>query len=228
METVAAQFARPHDFARLPTSDVVTDCVLEAFGDTLQIHHCFSKEAFSKDKFEYALERALTSCGIAAELAPRGNPGHDITIAGTPVSLKTQANRDIRDDLIWVSKFMEMGRGDWADETHLPGLRQRFFDHMQNYERIFTLRRLKKAGERWRYELVEIPKALLLSAVDGQMVMMNNSRQTPKPGYCHVTDDAGATKFDLYFDGGTERKLQIKNLDKNLCVVHATWSFEAG
>ncbi|HFF6210728.1 TPA: hypothetical protein ACGCHH_000651 [Stenotrophomonas maltophilia] len=226
LEGVIAQLSRPHDFARLPTSDIVTDCVLRDFGDTLRIHHAFSKEAFSKDKFEYALDRVLRNCGIASELAPRGNPGHDITIAGVPVSLKTQANASIRDDQIWVSKFMEMGRGDWVDESHLAGLRQRFFDHMRSYERIFTLRTLKKAGNRWRYELVEIPKALLLEAANGRLVMMNDSRQTPKPGYCHVTDAQGRTKFDLYFDGGTERKLQIKNLDKSLCVVHATWSFE--
>lgn len=228
VETVVSQFARPHDFWRAPASNVVTDCVLRDFGDALRIHHCFSKEAFSKDKFEYALERVLMNCGVAAKLATRGNPGHDITIAGVPVSLKTQANRDIRDDLIWVSKFMEMGRGDWVDETHLPGLRQRFFDHMRSYERIFTLRTLAKVGKRWRYELVEIPKALLMEAEDGRLVMMNNSKQTPKPGYCHVINDLGGTKFDLYFDGGTERKLQIKNLDKSLCIVHATWSFEAG
>ena len=32
-------------------------------------------------------------------------------------------------------------------------------------------------------------------------------------------------KYQLYFDGGTERKLQIKNLRKDLCTVHATWVF---
>lgn len=58
--------------------------------------------------------------------------------------------------------------------------------------------------------------------------MMHDSRQNPKPGYCHVTDAQGRTRFDLYFDGGTERKLQIKGLDKSLCRVHGTWSFEAG
>ncbi len=228
VETVAAQFARPHNFTRLPTSDLVSECVLESFGNTLRIHHCFSKEAFTKDKFEYALERALTACGVDAALAPRGNPGHDITVSGTPVSLKTQADKGIRDDLIWISKFMEMGRGDWQQESHLEGLRQRFFNHMASYERILTLRKLKKAGNCWRYELVEIPKALLLKAATGQLVMMHDSKQTPKPGYCYVRNAKGETMFNLYFDGGTERKLQIKVLDKNLCIVHGTWSFEAG
>lgn len=56
--------------------------------------------------------------------------------------------------------------------------------------------------------------------------MIQASKQTPKPGYCHVNDVNGNEKFQLYFDGGTERKLQIKNLDKGFCVVHAEWEFE--
>ncbi len=228
VETVIEQFGRPCDYKRAPNSDLVTDCVLRDFGDALRIHHCFSSESFSKDKFEYALERVLKNCGIEAKLARRGNPGHDITIRDQPVSLKTQANRDIRDDIIWISKFMELGKGEWVDASHLSGLRQRFFDHMKSYDRIFTLRRLSMAGRRWRYELVEIPKALLMEAQNGTLVMKEKSKQNPKPGYCHVTNELGGTKFDLYFDGGTERKLQIKNLDKSLCIVHATWSFEAG
>ena len=39
------------------------------------------------------------------------------------------------------------------------------------------------------------------------------------------TDADGNIKFQLYFDGGTERKLQIKHLRKDLCVVHAQWEF---
>jgi type II restriction enzyme len=31
--------------------------------------------------------------------------------------------------------------------------------------------------------------------------------------------------YELYFDGGTERKLQVKNLRRDLCRIHATWQF---
>lgn len=95
---------------------------------------------------------------------------------------------------------------------------------MRNYDRILTLRRLKAVGFHV-YELVEIPKALLLEAGSGQFEMKSDSRQFPKPGYCTVHAPDGRIKFQLYFDGGTERKLQIKQLDKALCVVHATWRF---
>jgi type II restriction enzyme len=71
--------------------------------------------------------------------------------------------------------------------------------------------------------LVEIPKALLLEAGRGELQMAVNSKQFPKPGTCTVKDDKGRMKFLLYFD---ERKLQVRLIDKNLCVVHATWKFQ--
>jgi hypothetical protein len=96
---------------------------------------------------------------------------------------------------------------------------------MQSYERIFTLRRLKDIDVKIRYELVEIPKALLLEATDCELEICTNSRQNPQPGYCHVKNATGQLKYSLYFDGGTERKLQIKHLRKDLCKMHATWTF---
>ena len=55
IEMILRQFALPHDFARAHDSDIVTEDILQDLGDTLRIHHCFSSEAFSKDKFEYAM-----------------------------------------------------------------------------------------------------------------------------------------------------------------------------
>lgn len=107
----------------------------------------------------------------------------------------------------------------------LPLLRDLFLEHMRSYERIFTLRCLSADPAMVRYELVEIPKALLLEASNCVLEIREDSRQNPKPGYGYVRDAAGQLKFSLYFDGGTERKLQIKGLRKDLCKVHATWSF---
>lgn len=220
---VINQFQLTPDLTRNPDSDLVNECVLEMFGDALQIHHCLSTEALTKDKFEYALDRVLNKCGIPATLAGRCNPGHDITIKGVPVNLKTQADGDIKRDFIHISKFMELGKGKWETEEDLSGLRDRFFHHMTAYERILQLRRITDQETLQEYELVEIPKALLERAADGTIKMMNGSRQTPKPGTCTVTDGDGKILFQLYFDGGTERKLQIKKLDKSLCFVHASW-----
>ena len=75
-------------------------------------------------------------------------------------------------------------------------------------------------------ELVEIPKRLLLDARHGVLRIMHPSRQFPKPASDNVTDPGGGRTFQLYFDAGGERKLQIKGLDKASCLTHADWRFE--
>jgi len=221
---VIRQFHLPHEFRRNDDSEFVTPAVLEMLGDALRIHHAFSRQALSKDRFEFALERSLNRAGIRAELVNnRTNRGHDITIEGVPVSLKTQADASIRADSLHISKFMELGKGEWK----LPLLRDMFIEHMHSYERIFQFRCLKQGPGSYLYELVEIPKSLLLEGVDAQLVIQARSRQSPKPGYGYVYDAEGNLKFALYFDGGTERKLQIKKIRKELCIVHGTWQFES-
>ncbi len=204
--------------------DLLDEETLENFGDALRIHHSFSAEPFSKDKFEYVLERVVNMSSERAELAPKGNRGHDITIDNTRVSLKTQADKGIKEDKIWISKFMELGKGHWGDKpADLVSLLNLFLAHLDNYERIFILRALRKAPD-WIYELVEIPKPLLLLAGNGKLDMKSKSKQFPKPGYCFVSE--GDTElYRLYFDGGSERKLQLKNLLKSRCIVHARWEF---
>jgi type II restriction enzyme len=221
---VIRQFHLPHEFHRKQDSDIVTPEVLQMLGDALRIHHAFSRQALSKDRFEFALERSLNRAGIHAELVvSRTNRGHDITIRGVPVSLKTQADAGIRVGSLHISKFMELGKGQWE----LPFLRDAFLAHMRSYERVLQFRCLKSGPTPYLYELVEIPKMLLLEAAAAELVIQSNSRQTPKPGYGYVYDADKKLKFSLYFDGGTERKLQIKSIRKDLCSVHATWQFES-
>jgi len=199
--------------------------MLQDFGDALRIHHCFSVEPFRKDRFEYVLQRVATLCGKEAELAPAGNPGYDMIIEEKHFSLKTQADKGIRVNELYISKFMELGQGRWRDNPEdLIGLREQFLAHLESYERILSLIALEKGPKQWKYELVEIPKSLLQEASTGQLKMRLSSRQMPKPGYCYVRGTEGE-KFQLYFDGGTERKLQVKRLMKKFCIVHAEWTF---
>lgn len=225
---VIGQFKLPYRYVEgtsvPPALRLIDATVLERMGDALRIHHAFSRQALSKDRFEFAFERALSLAGHQATLVnSRTNRGHDITIDGVRVSLKTQADTGIRPDMLHISKFMELGRGDWI----LSSLRDLYLEHMQSYERVFQFRCLVQNGDRYAYELVEIPKALLLEAANARLEIMENSRQTPKPGYGYVADAQGKIKFMLYFDGGTERKLQIKSIRKDLCILHATWTFES-
>lgn len=208
-------------FWRSPDSDLVTQEVLDNMGDQLLAHHAGSHQALTKDRFEHALESALNKSGIQAQLACKNNPGHDITIANVPVNLKTEAAANIKMDSIHISKWMELGKGMWD----LALLRNLFLKHMEGYERIFTLRCLRKDSGLY-YELVEIPKKLMLEATHCRFEIKTESKQKPQPGYGYV-EGGGIQKYALYFDGGTERKLQIKKLRKDLCKVHATWTFSS-
>jgi type II restriction enzyme len=193
-------------------------------GDALRVHHSFSRQPLSKDRFEFALERSLNRAGTPAKLVGnRTNRGHDITIKGVPVSLKTQADTRIRENFLHISKFMELGKCPWE----LSLLRDMFLEHMRSYDRIFQFRCLKQGPVSYQYELVEIPKKMLLESSNGKLVIQAHSLQTPQPGYGYVYDAEGKLKFALYFDGGTERKLQIKAIRKELCTVHATWEFDS-
>ncbi len=196
-------------------SDLFDKESADDFANALKINHVFSDQPISKDRFEHVLNDVLMRAKKKTKLAGKGNPGHDIDIEGVRFSLKSQADKNIKPDVIWISKFMEMGKGDWTDNPkQLVGLRERFLEHMKKYDRILTLRCISK-GPKWKYELVEIPKTLLEKSSSGELEMMLDSNQTSKPGYCRVYGDDGKMMFALYFDGGSERKLQVKDLLKN-------------
>ena len=105
-----------------------------SFGDALMIHHAFSNEPFTKDKFEHALVNTAKLVGITADLAARGNKGHDVIIGPTKYSLKTQADKSIKENFIWISKYMELGKGDWTDqEIQLQGLTNQFLQSPRSF-----------------------------------------------------------------------------------------------
>lgn len=232
IESIIEKLIVPYEVLwSLKNSDMAIDGFTQLFGDYLKVHHCLSREALSKDRFEYALEDICNQVGFQAKLADRGNPGQDITINGKNFSLKTQADKKIKIDELWISKFMELGKGEWTDKIeHLVGLRDQFLEHMTSYERIFQLRCLSNnlknySSNTYHYELVEIPKNLLLESKSGILSYSERSQQIPKIGSCNIFDGSGDIKFQLYFDGGGERKLHIKKLQKKLCIKHAEWKF---
>lgn len=218
---VVDRLSLPSRYTLLPGSTLFNDDFAAGFEGVLRMHHAVSEAPFTKDKFEWGLVQVCDSCGVEAALGPRGLAGYDVEVQGQKWSLKTQADRNIKIDRLHISKFMELGKGRWVDETDLANLRDRMLVHLRGYDRIFSLRHFDQsqgAVAPHQYELVEIPKALLAESSNGTIEMRHSSTQDPKPGYCTVEG-----KFQLYFDGGTERKLQIKNLMKRNCTVHVTW-----
>ena len=115
------------DFWLNTNSDLINNDFLANFGNRLVAHHVVSKQALSKDKFEFAFEASLNESGFVAKLVDsRTNRGHDITINSIPVSLKTEAAKNIKIDQLHISKWMELGKGEWE----LSALLCLFLEHM--------------------------------------------------------------------------------------------------
>ena len=121
IQRVVAVFSAEHRFV-LSNSDLFDQITLQNFGDAMRVHHSFSAEPFSKDKFEYVLVKVLNMSGHNASLSPKGNPGHDATVDGVRLSLKTQADKSIKENVFWTSKFMELGKGHWGNNPADPSL----------------------------------------------------------------------------------------------------------
>lgn len=207
---------------------IFTKNFLDVLCDFVRIHHALSDEPFTKDKFEFALDRTAKIMKIDSILPGRTNPGHDIKIDDKRISLKTQADNNIKQESIHISKFMELGKGKWETIEDLKHFRDLFLDHMNDYEIIIIFRCLSKPSERasglWKYEMIDIPKSIFQKAINGNFDLRQESKQYPKPGYCYVREN-DIDLFQLYFDGGGERKMQVKNILKKECHIICSFSF---
>jgi type II restriction enzyme len=204
----------------IPAGSPISEVMGERFANLLLLHRWLTDTPFTKEKFEYALVDIFKRAGFEAALADPGNPGHDVTLNGTRASCKTQANKAINADYVHISKFMELGKGEWTDQlAHLAEQRERFLAHLERYDVIYVLRHVTG-----RYELLQYDPVILKLAADAELEMVSKTKQTVKPGYCRVYRD-GILLYELYFDGGGERKLQIKKLRRDLGTVLAEWDF---
>ena len=239
IDLIVSQFLTNCKFESYIKSDIFTQDVVDLIGNALMEHQCSSREPFRREKLEYALENIFNAIGIKAKRAgSKTNQGHDITIGGVRFSLKTQADASIKEDELFISKFMELGKGQWTDKIeHLKMQRDFFLNHLRNYDRIFQMRNIGRPpknnninmfnnNSKWVYELVEIPIKLMKEASRGVFEFSARSKTLPRTGYCRIFDNNNEIKFALYFDGAGERKLQIKYLKKKYCVVHARWEFK--
>lgn len=164
-----------------PKSDFATEQFAASFSDDLIFNHLSSTQPLTKDKFEYAMVSSFNEIGhSASKTISNTYPGQDITVDEHDWSLKTEAAKNIKRDEIHISKFMELGKGAWETVADLERMRQRMFDHMTRYERIFTLRcfrtPINESEIAYEYELVEIPKSVLLMA-NGQPITFHKTKQ---------------------------------------------------
>lgn len=221
-------------FERLPQSDLITDAGLDYFGNALVMHHATTSQAFKKDKFEHLFRDTCNfqkSDATYAVLSPANFPGADLRVGTERFALKTQADQNIKRDVLTLTKWMELGRGDWTDKIdHLKGLTNQFLAHLQKYDRILVLRCLSDSNP-FEYQLVEIPKAIFSNSHNATYRFSEVKKpigpEEARPGYGDVYDVTFPTSklYNFYFDGRGERKLHIQNISISRCLVHARWRF---
>jgi len=228
LRAIAAGFQTEIHAQRDRASDLISEHALRTIADHLLLHRTIysDKNPIKGEAFEFLLTKAVSDPDHQIDYADsRTNPAWDLRLGDVRLSLKTEASKTIKDHIIHISKWMELGKGEW----NLEDLLQQFITNINMCDRFLILRFFgnKTNNPKSKYELVEIPKEVLLGAQKCKPETIESSNQTPKPGRGIVYDHDGNEAFHLYFDGGTERKLQLKNLRKDLCRIHAVWQIGA-
>ena len=224
---VARSLSRPVAVRYLVETDIMPPAAVEALAVQAKLHHASSSRALAKDACEEAILSAVLGSGLDARLARKNNPGHDMVIAGQLVSVKTQGDQTISDNLVKIHKRMEAGRGDWPTTVEgFEELKLQVADHLSRYDRIIMVRRLKRPRGH-RYEVLEVPIPLLLEAVTSPVVISRSTKgNTPyarePSASVFSTSATGRKRFKMQFDGGGERKIAA-SVDKRLCTVIATF-----
>lgn len=214
----------------LAGSDICTEVFAGDFQNRLVLFHAMNDEPLKKKTFEYAFVRSMKTDGRDAVLENNPvNPGTDATVDGVSYSLKTEAAKGIKRENIMISKLMEARwiRGCSTPDEFASGIRNRVIPHLEQYERILTLRAFRggSSNDRYEYHLVEIPLDLLLqvrnlSPADFKERTSNGSTSAD------VVDSSGNRRFSLRLDGSVE-KVTISNLAVSECTIHGTWKVQA-
>ncbi len=207
-----------------PLSDLASIPFRLNFRDRLLIHHATNEAKLSKKAFEYAFGAACAADGKKARItSSQTNPGTDVTVDGVGFSLKTEAAAGMRADSINISKLSE---GRWIQQcTSLLDLVQatvtRIPHHLLGYERILVLRALSSSQTQVIYELVEIPRSLLLKIEN--LTIADFTALTRQGGSTAKILSDGKPAFTLRLDG-SNGKVTIVNLQMSLCTLHCRWT----
>jgi len=194
----------------------------EYFSTRLAAHHASSSVQLKKENFEHILEQSFRRTGHAAKLTDNMvHRGADLEVDGRRYSLKTEAAKSLNRQAITISKLMEAR---WIRDLSGPAdvpdqVRDKIVRHLDEYDEIFMLRSYGD-DKRVRYDLHEVPKAVLAKAAD---LNAEDFGQLTKAGGTSANVLIDGTKaFRLVLDGSVE-KVTISGLKVEHCPLHAWW-----
>lgn len=206
-----------------PDSDLLTPAFVEDFNDSLLVHHATHAQNLNKKTFEYAFREASASAGRQATITSNQvNPGADVVVDGVKYSLKTEGAASISSRTITISKLMEAVwiRNCLTGEDFAREAAHRITEHLDSYDRILVLRSFAEAEGVVRYDLVEIPVAVLLNV--RTLSAADFTPRSARGSGSAVVRLNDAAAFTLVLDGSVE-KVTIRKLNLNLCRGHGTW-----
>lgn len=204
-------------------SDIVDDVFAETMSNLLTLHHALHEEPLNKKSFEYLLKQCLVASGRPAVINPApGDESWDVEGAGYKWSLKTEAAKGISVSTVKIEKLME---AIWVREATDPdkcaeAVRTRINRHIQDYDRIIVLRAFA-TQDGYRYDLVEIPKPLLVASfenADPQQFEKQGRSISYGADFC---DMHGARIFRILLDSSVEKiRLWFRS---DFALIHGRW-----
>lgn len=171
--------------------------------------------------FEALVERAFRLTGIhPAHVVPTtpNTPREDLQIPGGRVSIKTETGVGTRPNLINITKLCTTEKEPWDSAS----LIQRALMHLSRYDRILMLRAVRVARSTIRYQLLDIPIALL--KLMGNIVVVPVGKRATRTSLARDVCDGTETLFHVHFDG-TDGKCQIQRLLVSRCNMLLEWDY---
>lgn len=173
--------------------------------------------------FEALVERAFKEIKkpfTRIEPGGRNQPGHDLKVEDTRLSLKSETGLGTNERLINITKLCTTEREPWDPAA----LKARVVEHLSRYDVILMLKAVWKP-DLVRYQLVEIPVEILrlVEECDPKPVGTRKGRQSLGADVWRGEQMI----FHVHFDG-SDGKCQIRALDVNCCLVLLEWEKRLG
>lgn len=193
---------------------------VDEFRLRLVTQHRFIGSPMCQDAFDAAFLGACEAAGQKIQTAPPGQRFWDAVIDGKTISLKSTKERNLKMDLLHISKLTEAA---WIQDCRSASMRrERTHELFEAYcSQVHSILQLRYFREQEQYELVEIPVSLFRQVLEVGQEHFKSDGPTIKIPVGKLPPD-----FILKLDR-SDAKVTIGNIQKSLCTVHGTWSLKA-
>lgn len=224
LSRMATAMQKPVAGTHKPDSDIVTPAFFTAFGNELLLYHAVHENKLSKKTFEHLFMYAALAAGRKAYINKNSTAAEgDVKLDREWLSMKTQADKQIRSGKIYIQKLMEARWiRNYEDKAEI--VRQassRIPEHVRRYERVIMLRAFETPANHLTYELVEIPRELFIR-LENIGVEAYSDRNKYGSTSVEVRGEGGELLYRMLLDGSVE-KIRIFGLLKSVCIVHGEW-----